>query len=52
MADLEKENMENLFKNQKDSMISEKQKLFMLCDQKSEEIKRLYETTKKMKETA
>jgi hypothetical protein len=32
LADLEKENMENLFKNEKESMISEKQKLFLLCE--------------------
>ena len=52
MADLEKENIENLFKSEKDSMVSEKQKLISLCEEKSEEIKRLYDTMKKMRETA
>ena len=33
-------------------MVSEKQKLISLCEEKSEEIKRLYDTMKKMRETA
>ena len=32
-------------------MVSEKQKLVSLCEEKSQEIKRLYDTMKKMKET-
>lgn len=44
--------MENLFRSEKDSLVGEKQKLFSLCAEKSEEIKRLYETLKKMKDTA
>ena len=51
LAILEKENLENLFKNEKESMVSEKQKLISLCEEKSEEIKRLYDTMKKMRET-
>ena len=44
--------MENLFKNEKEAMQSERQKLIELSVEKSEEIKRLYETMKKMKSTA
>jgi hypothetical protein len=52
LATLEKENLENLFKHERESFISEKQKLIWLCEEKGEEIKRLYDTMKKMKETA
>lgn len=46
LSELEKENMENLFRSEKDSLVGEKQKLFSLCAEKSEEIKRLYDTLK------
>jgi hypothetical protein len=41
-----------LFQSEKDSLVTEKQKLIQLCVDKSEEIKRLYYTTKEMKEAA
>jgi hypothetical protein len=50
MAELEKENMESLFKNERESLISEKQKLIALSVEKSEEIKRLYDNLKRTKE--
>jgi predicted nucleic acid-binding Zn-ribbon protein len=36
LADLEKENLENLFRNEKESLVGEKQKLILLCNEKSE----------------
>lgn len=36
LADLEKENMESLFKSEKESLQGEKQKLISLCMEKSE----------------
>lgn len=40
-----------MFKNEKESFISEKQKLITLTEDKNEEIKRLYDSIKKIKET-
>lgn len=44
--------MENLFRNEREALIGEKQKLIALSVDKSEEIKRLYDTLKRMKESA
>lgn len=44
--------MESLFKNEKESLVAEKQKLVALSIEKSEELKRLYENMKKMREAA
>ena len=44
--------MFNLFQNERESLIGEKQKLIALSVEKSEEIKRLYENTKRMKDGA
>ena len=41
-----------MFESEKESLIGERNKLISLCEHKSEEIKRLYNTIKKMKESS
>ena len=52
MSALEKENLENMFNNEKDALRGEREKLLQLCVEKSEEIKRLYETLNRFKASA
>ena len=41
--------MENLFQNEKEALVGERNKLIQLCEHKSEEIKRLYYNIKQIK---
>ena len=52
LSTLEKENLENMFNNEKDALRGEREKLLQLCVEKSEEIKRLYETLNRFKASA